>query len=359
MQVQDTSQHCYSPGSGYISPPCSTFLFPHSSPTQEFHPAIPFLSSSQQLSDLTSYTTSFYPSPLFSTSPEASHTTSFHPSPLSSTSSVASSRSSPDTTIKQEPSEFNMASYNFVSPSDSSLTPFVGDYQAAYTGYAASQYNPMYFTGMDPMHASGSFAGYPVAHTYAPTNAHSAYFQPVQPTIEDSIAAMLAEMSPKRREVALKIKENFPDVDTESFYKFLIKPEEDNNAERKAYVLLLRTFKIPYGYIRDLGDLDCAESTLRGIKRNATVPAEQRPRCTDEEWTPRQVFTMLVCVSEIQAQRGLTPGTDHNIPWAQVADMMARSLGEGAFKFSPMAVHRRYKLEDRFNGDDSDDDNSE
>ncbi|KAG8665520.1 hypothetical protein FPOAC1_010317 [Fusarium poae] len=248
---------------------------------------------------------------------------------------------------------------SFISQLSSSLTPFVGDYQAAYTGYAASQYNPMYFTGMDPMHASGSFAGYPVAHTYAPTNAHSAYFQPVQPTIEDSIAAMLAEMSPKRREVALKIKENFPDVDTESFYKFLIKPEEDNNAERKAYVLLLRTFKIPYGYIRDLGDMDCAESTLRGIKRNATVPAEQRPRCTDEEWTPRQVFTMLVCVSEIQAQRGLTPGTDHNIPWAQVADMMARSLGEGAFKFSPMAVHRRYKLEDRFNGDDSDDDNSE
>ncbi|CEI38613.1 hypothetical protein FVEN_g4827 [Fusarium venenatum] len=236
-----------------------------------------------------------------------------------------------------------MAPYNFVSPADS-LTPFVGDYQAAHTGYAVSQYNPVYFAGMDPMHASGGFAGYPVAHPYAHANVESP--EPVEISVEGGIVAMMSQMSTGRRAIAERITQENPDIDSKDFHDCILIPSKTDREERREYILLLREYDVSYDNIVILGDLEITASTVRGIHRNATRPAAERPRDTSDQWTLEHIAAMRLSVSIIQHREGLDPLTVDGmnaVPWAKVAKMMENSLPAGSFKFSPMAVSRYYK----------------
>ncbi|KAL6925208.1 hypothetical protein ACHAPO_011453 [Fusarium lateritium] len=236
-----------------------------------------------------------------------------------------------------------MAHYNFVSPADY-LAPFVDDYQAAYNGYAVSQYYPMYCACMDPMYASGGFAGYPVAHPYVHTNVESP--EPAELSIKDRIVAMMSQMSPKRRAIAERITEENPDIDSEDFHNCIIIPSKTDRDERRDYILLLREYDVSYDNIVILGDLEITASTVRGIYRNATRPAAERPRDTSDQWTLRHIAAMRLSVDIIQHREGLDTTTVEGmnaVPWTKVATMMANSLPAGSFKFSPMAVSRYYK----------------
>ncbi|RFN49998.1 hypothetical protein FIE12Z_5736 [Fusarium flagelliforme] len=150
---------------------------------------------------------------------------------------------------------------------------------------------------------------------------------------------------------AATIREKYPQVPKEVYASFLIPPPKGDRVARNEYADRMREYKIPHGLIIKLGQMDCAEATLRGGLRNKRLPAKQRPRSSDDIWNDQYVGALLWAVSEVQKRMGIPSYSIHGIVWEEVADEMHKLMGPKSFKFSSIAVSRRYKCQDPFEGD--------
>ena len=88
---------------------------------------------------------------------------------------------------------------------------------------------------------------------------------------------------------AATIREKYPQVPKEVYASFLIPPPKGDRVARNEYADRMREYKIPHGLIIKLGQMDCAEATLRGGLRNKRLPAKQRPRSSDDIWNDQYV----------------------------------------------------------------------
>ncbi|KAF5239757.1 hypothetical protein FAUST_4806 [Fusarium austroamericanum] len=292
-----------------------------------------------------------------------------------------------------------MSTYNFTNPAFGSSMPFApvdghyasvnvghaftpvdGHYNSVNVGHAFTCNDGMYHNNVDFETPGYHQNAYPVSMNNdasveygnlmdcTPTGnfTEAPYqFQPPAPqmSMQEMISTLMAAMTPKRRAIAERIQKKYPEIGAEDFLDCLLIPSKTDNKERNAYIVHLRNWDVGHEDIVVLGDLIISGSTVRGIWRNATTPAEDRPRSVKELWTPLQDFTLRLAVLEIQARYGLTPGTVaglKGIPWAKVAELMVRSLGGDAFPFSALSVARRCReLEGVKKGEDDEEENDD
>ncbi|RGP67070.1 hypothetical protein FLONG3_8633 [Fusarium longipes] len=222
-----------------------------------------------------------------------------------------------------------MPSYSFIAPSHSVTSPYIANGEPFYP--APTSYTH-YIPGL-----------HPVNHNM-PAQV-SDVFQ--GDTVDYLIDGRMQELTPKQREIAQEILNTRKDIPKEQFAKFLVVPAKDaeTNQERNRYVNMLADFGIKYKSIIILGDLDIAESTLRGIRRTSMKPAEDRPRTTDHLWNDHLIWTMRLCISVHMAKLGLDETTEEGrrrIPWGKVADLLHKVGGPDSFKFSPKACKNGY-----------------
>ncbi|KAJ4141607.1 hypothetical protein NW768_000822 [Fusarium equiseti] len=161
-----------------------------------------------------------------------------------------------------------------------------------------------------------------------------------------------ASLPEEALKAAATIREKYPQVPKEVYASFLIPPTKGDRAARNEYADRMREYKISHGLIIKLGQMDCAEATLRGGLRNKRLPAKQRPRSSDDIWNDQYVVALLLAVSEVQKRMGIPSYSIHGIVWEEVADEMHKCMGPKSFKFSSIAVSRRYKCPDPFKGNE-------
>ena len=114
--------------------------------------------------------------------------------------------------------------------------------------------------------------------------------EPAQPAGVDAIIKNREACLPEEAlKAAAAIREKYPQVPKEVYASFLIPPPKGDRVARNEYADRMREYKIPHGLIIKLGQMDCAEATLRGGLRNKRLPAKQRPRSSDDIWNDQYV----------------------------------------------------------------------
>ena len=114
--------------------------------------------------------------------------------------------------------------------------------------------------------------------------------EPAQPAGVDAIIKNREACLPEEAlNAAATIREKYPQVPKEVYASFLIPPPKGDRVARNEYADRMREYKIPHGLIIKLGQMDCAEATLRGGLRNKRLPAKQRPRSSDDIWNDQYV----------------------------------------------------------------------